>query len=153
MGRYDWLYELKPVPIKEKLLDELARHLAEELAAWPPVVHAFRDASEARRYHDLAKGRFRPDGRFFAYACHLVRLELEGEFDQIAYESRSERWREVVPDSAGYDALRFTVEWLLHALLEVKEVLETRLTRRDLAAVTRRIESRLTAPTASAGDL
>ena len=143
MGRYDWLYELKPVPIKEKLLDELAAHLAGELRAWPPEVQAFRNENEARRYHRLVMADFRPDAHLLTYACHLVRLELEGRFDQLEAESRSDRWHAVVSGPAGQEALRFTVEWLLHALLEVKEVLETRLKRQDLIEVLGRIERRL----------
>ncbi|RMG20634.1 MAG: hypothetical protein D6729_02450 [Deltaproteobacteria bacterium] len=143
MGRYDWLYELKPVPIKARLLEEVERHLARALSDWPPEVVAFRDEGERARYQRIAESPFRPDPPFFSYVFHLVKLELEGQLEAIDHEMRNERWRDHVAPGVGHEALLFAVQWLLHALLDLKEVVQTRLTRADLRVVLDGLERRL----------
>ncbi len=140
MGRYDWLYELKPVPLKEKVIEEVARQLARDLRGWPPPVEEWLSENDRLRFEALYKEPRRPDDSVLRYAFRLVRLELEREYEAIDYEMRNEKWREHGSQESDRECVLLLMRWLTDALLAVKELSGQRLTRGDLVDVTGRIE-------------
>ncbi len=141
MGRYDWLYELKPVPLKDKVMDEVARHVARDLRGWPPPVEEWLSEKERARFAPLYDDPVRPDDSLLRYACRIVRLELNREYEAIDYEMRNERWREHGSSERDGESMQLLVRWLVDVLLAVREHSGQRLTRRDLMEIVDRIES------------
>ena len=147
MGRYDWLYELRPVAIKEKLLGALGDHLARDLEAWPPPVEDWLSETDRARFAPLYEAPVQPSPGGFRYACHLVRLELRREYEAIDYEMRNDGWAEWFEDRRDLEKVHLLTRWLLDALLSVKEASGQNLTRGDLETVVDDLERRL-APSA-----
>ncbi len=147
MGRYDWLYELRPVTIKAKLLQALGDHLAQDLAGWPPPVEDWLSERDRQRFAPLYEAPVRPSPGAVRYACHLVRLELRREYEAIDFEVRNDGWTEWFEDRRELEKVHLLTRWLLDALLAVKEASGQNLTRGDLEAVVDDLERRL-APSA-----
>lgn len=146
MGRYDWMYELRPVPLKEKVVEEVARHVARDLRSWPPPVEEWLSEPDRARFAPLYEEPARPGDPLLRYAFRMVRMELEREYEAIDFEMRNESWRRHGPTERDRDSMLLLVRWLTDVLLAVREHSGQRLTRADLVEVVRRIE-RLVAPT------
>lgn len=146
MGRYDWLYELKPVPIREKVIEEIARHVAGELRGWPPPVEEWLSEAERARFAPLYEEPSRPGDPLLRYAFRMVRLELEREYEAIDFEMRNERWREHGATERDRDSMHLLVRWLTDVMLAVRERSEQRLSRGDLVEVVERIEREVAPP-------
>ena len=144
MGRWDHLYELKPVPLAEHFVAEAAKLLARDLAGWPPQVEAWASpADEARFGPLLSPGAPRPDDRIFAEAFRLARLELMREVEQIDEYMRNERWRQVAAPGRGFDALLFLSRYLTEQMLAIAEATEGRIKRAMLVDLLLRAERAL----------
>jgi len=143
MGRHDWLYELRPVPIREKVVEELGRHLAGELATWPPPVEDWLSETERARFAPLYADPKRPASWVYRYAFHLVRLELAREYEAIDWEMRNEAWRAHVGTAGEMEAVHLLVRWLMDVLLAVKERTGQGLSREDLGKVVDEVERRV----------
>lgn len=145
-SRWDFLYDRKPVPLAEHLVEELARLLAQELAAWPPAVHGFATPKDRARFARLLEpGAPRPDAKVFAGAFRLARLDLEREWAQVDEIMRNERWREWAAPGDGYDALILLSRWLVEQALSIAEATEGRIKRPQLVDCLERAERRLAA--------
>lgn len=144
MGRYDWLYELRPIPLKDKVVEEVARHVARDLAGWPPPVEEWLSEADRARFAPLYEEPVRPPDAALRYAFHLVRLELEHEFEAIDFEMRNARWRAHVKSHRDLEGVHLLVRWLVDVLLAVKERSGQGLLRRDLLAIVDRIERETT---------
>lgn len=143
MGRYDWLYDLKPVPVKTRLLEMLAEHIAGELESWPPPVEDWLSEAERRRFEPLYLEPVRPEAGAIRYACHLVRLELRRSYEAIDHEMRNDEWRSWFEGRADLESVHLLVRWLLDVLLAVKEASGQNLSRSDLEGVVDGLEARL----------
>lgn len=143
MGQYDWMYELRPIAIKEKVIEELAKHLGDALDDWPPKVHDWTQPADEARFAPLYENPVRPPDAVFRYACQLVRWELEREYERIDYVMRNGLWQEHAKNPTEYDAMQLIVRWLLDTLLAVREHSGQNLSRADLVEVSHRIERRI----------
>jgi hypothetical protein len=141
MGRYDWLYELEPVSIKEKVIEEVARHIASDLEDWPPPVEAWLSAADQARFAPLYADPRRPDDALLRYAFRIVRLELAHEYEAIDFEMRNERWRAHGDGPQDHEALQLLVRWLTDVLLAVKERSGQGLSRADLGKIVDHVEA------------
>jgi hypothetical protein len=143
-SRWDYLYDLKPVPIQEHLIEELGRLLAEDLAQWPLRIEQWSSPEEAARFARLlAPGSVRPDPKVYAEAFRLARLELTREFDSIDDYMRNERWRQFTPSGDGFDALILLWRYLNEAALAILEATRGRLKRAQMADCLLRAERRM----------
>ncbi len=143
-GRWDFLYELKPVPLTEHLVEELSKVVAEELERWPLALASFASAEDAARFAPLlAPGAPRPDRKVYEAAFLLARLELEREFERIDEFMRNERWRAYASPGASYDAMILLSRTLTELMLAVLEKTEGRVGRGQLVDGLRRAERRL----------
>jgi hypothetical protein len=141
-SRWDRLFDLKPVPIADHLVEELSRLLASELARWPLAVEEWTNPAEEARFRPVLAGP-RPDARAFEAAFLLARLELQREIERIDDFMRNERWRAFVPPGAGYLSMLFLSRWLVEQLLAIAERTEGRLKRPQLVDLLARCERRL----------
>jgi hypothetical protein len=145
-GRWDFLYEVKPVPLREHLVEELGRLVAEDLSRWPLAVESFAIPGEATRFAPLLEGGApRPGPAVFRAAFLLARLELERELEQIDDYMRNERWRPGVHPGAAYDAMILISRYLTEQMLSVLERTGGRVPRARLVECLRRAEQRLIA--------
>ena len=142
MGQYDWLYELRPIPIKQELLQQLAKQLAEELRAWPPALDEWARPEDAARYERAAAAPPPPQA-LLRYAFKIARLDLQREFEAIDAEMRNERWRAHAAPGPEYEQLQLLIQWLVHVLLMIQERVESALTRRDLVHALDLVEARV----------
>ena len=141
-SRWDHLFERKPVPLAEHVMDELARLIAAELERWPPEVSEWSSPAEEERFRPALEAA-RPDPRTFEAAFLLARLELTRELEQIDDFMRNEHWRAWVAPGTGFLAMLFLSRWLLEQVLAIAERTEGRLKRPQLAEVLTRCEKRL----------
>jgi hypothetical protein len=146
MGRWDYLYELKPVPAAEAFVEEAAKVIAKDLGVWPLQVSEWASAQDAARFGPLlAPDSPAPDQAVFAAAFRLARLELMREFEQIDDYMRNERWREVTPPGRGVELLLFLTRYLTEQMLSINEATEGRIKRPMLVDLLTRTERHLKA--------
>lgn len=146
MGRWDYLYELKPVPVAEAFVEEAAKVIAKDLEAWPLQVSEWATPQDAARFGPLlAPDSARPDAATFAEAFKLARLELMREFEQIDDYMRNERWRRALPPARGVDLLLFLSRYLTEQMLSINEATEGRVKRPMLIDLLTRTERHLKA--------
>lgn len=133
-SRWDYLYDLKAVPLEEHLLKEAARGLAERLLAWPPEILEWSSAADRLRFEPLlAPGTPRPSALVFREAFRLARWELERDYEAIDSYMRCEAWASSLPKS-GYDALVFLYKYLTEEMLAIGDATEGRIGRKALSA-------------------
>jgi hypothetical protein len=143
-GRWDFLYELEPVPLPEHLVEELAKVIASELSRWPLAVDSIATPEDAARFAPLlAPDAPRPGAEVYEAAFFLARLELEREFERIDEFMRNERWRAFAAPGASYDAMILLSRYLTEQMLTVLEKTEGRVSRARLVDCLRRAERRL----------
>lgn len=143
-GRWDFLYELEPVPLTEHLVEELAKVLASELSRWPLAVDSFATPADAARFAPLlAPDAPRPAAEVYEAAFFLAQLELERELERIDEFMRNERWRAFASPGAAYDAMILLSRYLTEQMLTVLEKTEGRVSRARLVDCLQRAERRL----------
>lgn len=145
-SRWDHLFDLKPVPLVEHVLDEVSKLVAKDLSGWPLQVEEFHSAADAERFRPLLEPAApRPDDKVFTIALRLARLELLREYEQIDAFMRNERWREFTPPGYGYDAMIFISRFLVEQMLALGEATQGRIKRPQLVECLLRAEHRLKA--------
>ena len=141
MGRWDYLYELKPVPVSEAFVEEAAKVIAKDLEVWPLQVSEWSTPQDAARFGPLlAPDSKPPDSATFTEAFKLARLELMREFEQIDDYMRNERWRAITPAGRGVELLLFLTRYLTEQMLSINEATEGRIKRPMLVDLLTRTE-------------
>ena len=144
MGRWDYLYDLKPQAAIEVLLGEAAKALAEDLGQWPPPLEGVEASKDGIELLGILQGP-RPHRLVYTAALHLTRLDLRREYEDI------ERWEE-----EGYKSAQLTVEekqaavflwrYVAERIFDLSEAVRTSISRPQLVSLVDRIEKRLVAP-------
>lgn len=129
-GRWDHLFEAKPVPLVEHLLQEVSKLLAKDLARWPPPVQEVDAGSATQRL--LAEPGPRPAPRVYREAFRLARWDVAREFDAYDDFMRNERWREAGLAPSERPAMLFLSQWLVEQMLGLAEATEGRVKRSQL---------------------
>lgn len=131
-ARWDYLFDLRPVPLAAHLVTEVARLIADRLRAWPPPIEGWESARDRMRFEKLvAPGASRPDEAIFREAFRLARWEIANDFEAVDDYMRNERWRARIPPG-GLDALVFISRYLTEELFALGEATEGRIRRRQL---------------------
>jgi hypothetical protein len=144
-SRWDYIQDLKPVPIAEHLIEELAKVLSNDLMQWPLQVEAWSTPADQQRFSHLVEpGSPRPDDKVFEQAFKLARWELENDFLAIDEYMRNQRWREHVTPT-DYDALIFLSRYMTEQMIGVAEATHNRIKRPQLIDCLNRIERKLQA--------
>jgi len=143
-SRWDFLYDVKPVPIADHLVEEIAKLVAKDLESWPLTVQAWASEADAQRFRRILEpGAPRPDAKIYEAAFMLARLELEREYERIDEFMRNEGWRAYTPPGDGYDAMVLLSRYLLEQMLAVAEMTNGRLKRPVLVTCLEKAERRL----------
>jgi hypothetical protein len=145
-SRWDYIQDLKPIPIADHLIEELSKLFAKDLSGWPLEVHGWASPAEEQRYRHLFEpGAKRPDDKVFVEAFRLARWELEHDIFAVDDYMRNERWRERVAP-ADYDALVFLMQYVTEELVAVAEATGNRIKRAQLVECLDRIERKMLSP-------
>lgn len=145
-SRWDHLFDLKPIPLVDHLLDEVARLLAKDLQAWPPPVQDL-DAATLGEFAPLfTEATRRPDPAVYTEALRLARWDLAREFDAFDDYVRNKRYLErgLSPDDRV--PLLFLTRWLTEQMLGLGEATQGRIKRPLMRTCLDRLEAQLGAP-------
>jgi len=143
MSRWDHLYDAKPRPIGDYLLDELAKNLEQEVRNFPPDVAFGEDpAAEARYAPLLASGR-RPSDVAVQTAIWLARSDLLHEFEAVDRFMRNGGLDQRLGSEEDRELCRFLWQFFVEECLAFSEACDSRFKRADLAEALARLERRL----------
>lgn len=143
-SRWDFIYDLKPIELKQHFINEASKLLAKDLERWPLQIEAWESpAAEARFRHLVEPDARRPDDRVYAAAFRLAKWEMEREFEAIDEFMRNERWREYGADEYGRDAMLLITRYLVEQLLAIIEATEGRIKRPMLVELLEKMEKEL----------
>ena len=132
-SRWDWLYDVRSVPLTDYVLDEVAKKLRDRLADWPVQVLEWNSEGDRIRFSPLvAPDSAPPDFYTFREAFRLASWELSREYEAIDSYMRREEWKNAGIGPDGYDLLVFLDRYLTEEMLAVLDVTEGRIGRRDL---------------------
>ena len=131
--RWDWLEGVRAKAAGDALADEVGKQLASEILACPPRVRFSDEIQQAQFAELFAVGAPSPSKDAIALSFRLARLEIEREFDAVAFEIRNHAFEQV---GNSYDALaaRFLHRWLSEWLFELNDHLVTKLSRAQMSA-------------------
>ena len=142
-SRWDHLFDLKPVPLMEQLLEEVARLLAKDLEQWPPPVQEL-DLDVGGQFAPLLTGEVpRPGRAVYDEALKLARWELAREFDAYDEYMRNKRYLERGLAPTDRTTLLFLSRWLVEMLLGLGESTQGRVNRSRMQQCLDRLENKL----------
>lgn len=141
-----WLeQEHKPKPIREHLLDEVAKLMAGELEAWPLPLGEL-DPETMRSFGPAVHADApRPPRAAYEEAFKLTRWELSRELEACDEYFRNRRWEErgLPPDARA--TLLFLSRWLVEQMLSLGEATGGKINRTGMRQCLERIERRFRA--------
>jgi hypothetical protein len=140
-SKWDLVLGTRPVPIIEHLMTEVARLFAKDLAAWPPAIEAFDDATGAKVRELLEAHPNRPDPRVYREAFELARLDLSREFEALDDYWRNQRWLAAGLEAREKGMLQFLSRFMTEQLLALGEATEGRIDRQRMLDVLDRTRS------------
>lgn len=141
-SRWDAILELKPVPIREHLLDALSTLLAKDLEHWPPPLED-PSADTAALLQETPQ---RPAARLFREAFALARFEVEHAADAFDDYVRNRRWREAGLADRHKPVLLFVSRLLVEQLDVLSQATDGRINQQARLEVLARTERRLFSP-------
>jgi hypothetical protein len=142
-SRWDHLFDLKPVPLMDQLLEEVARLLAKDLEKWPPPVQEL-DLDVGGQFTPLLTGEVpRPGPAVYDEALKLSRWELAREFEAYDEYMRNKRYLERGLAPTDRTTLLFLSRWLVEMLLGLGEATQGRVNRSRMQQCLDRLESKL----------
>jgi hypothetical protein len=142
-SRWDYLFETKPVPLMDHLLEEVAKLLAKDLQRWPPPVQEL-DLEVGSQFAPLfTEPSPRPARAVYDEALRLSRWELAREHEAYDDYMRNKRYLEHGLAPTDRLALLFLNRWLVDQLLGLGEATEGRINRRLMQQCLDRLEARL----------
>ena len=143
MGRWDYLVERKPQPLKEYVLDQVAERLARELTAWPPAIDEWLDDPLRERFRAAIERPSAPGLDTLRVGCEMARRELLREYELIDAFWRSGSQRQLLPDELEETTAHFVTRFLVDAALGFQELAQDKFNRRELVLLVEKVEERL----------
>ncbi len=141
-SRWDYLFETKPVPMMDHLLEEVAKLLAKDLRQWPPPVQEV-DLDVGGTFAPLfTEPTPRPAEAVYDEALRLSRWELEREHEAYDDYMRNKRYLERGLAPTDRLALLLLNRWLVDQMLGLGEATEGRVNRRLMLKCLERLEAR-----------
>ncbi|HSP79288.1 MAG TPA: hypothetical protein VLQ93_12205 [Myxococcaceae bacterium] len=142
-SRWDYLFETRPVPLIDHLLEEVAKLLAKDLSLWPPPVQEV-DLEIGRQFAPIFTGEVpRPSRALYDEALRLSRWELARELDAYDDYMRNKRYLERGLAPTDRTTLLFLNRWLVDQMLGLGEATEGRVNRKLMQQCLDRLEARL----------
>ncbi len=131
-SRWERLFDQKPVPLLDALVEEVAKLLSRDLLVWPLPVESLDAVTGGGVAPFLAADSVRPGDAVFQEAFRLARWELEREVDAVDAYLRSRRYLELGVGPHERAALLFVTRWLIEQLLDLAETTRSRVRRPEL---------------------
>jgi hypothetical protein len=142
MSRWDHLYDLKPQPIRDYLLDQLAKELERVIREFPPAVDHWEDPAAEARFAPLLAGGKRPSDLAVSTALWLARSDLLRDFEAVDQFMRN-GGLEGLGSHEDRELCHFLWRFLVDECLAFAEATQSRFKHADLADVLSRLERRL----------
>ena len=141
---YEWLYERQRQPLKEYVLDEVSKRLAQTAQEFPPAIEEWeRDAQRQRFEPLLARARGRPREEVLRCALKLYRWELRRDHDAIDHYMRGGHHAALGLSSDELETAIFLWQNWYEQTLAFKEYVQEKFLWSELAALAERLEARL----------
>ncbi len=142
-SRWDYLFEAKPIPMMDHLLEEVAKLLAKDLSKWPPPVQEI-DLDVGGTFAPLfLEATPRPSQGVYDEALRLSRWELARELDAYDDYMRNKRYLERGLAPTDRLALLFLNRWLVEQMLGLGEATEGRVKRPMMSQILDKLEARM----------
>ncbi|MHB8417571.1 MAG: hypothetical protein ACYDCL_05820 [Myxococcales bacterium] len=142
-SRWDHLYEAKPRPIGDFLLDELAAELERDIRAFPPPISEWQDEAERARFERASAAGRRPSEQAVRTAIWLTQADLRRELEVVDQFMRGGGLDERLGSEVDRDLCRFLWRFLEDKVLAFAEATQSRFSRAELAEALARLEKRL----------
>src|SRR5215218_3121752 len=143
-SRWDHLFEARPVPIVEHLLEEVARLLVRRVAQWPPPVQEVDALIATPELAALLAGEHpRPGPAVYRESLGLARLELQRELEAYDDYVRNKRYLERGLAPTDRPALLFLDRWLVEQMLALGEATQGRIKRPQMVRCLELVERKL----------
>ncbi|MET0403406.1 MAG: hypothetical protein ABW123_13420 [Cystobacter sp.] len=141
-SRWDYLFDTKPVPMMDHLLEEVAKLLAKDLQQWPPPVLEL-DLDTGGQFAALfTEPPPRPAEAVYDEALRLSRWELERELEAYDDYMRNKRYLEHGLAPTDRLPLLLLNRWVVDQMLGLGEATEGRVNRRLMLRCLERLEAR-----------
>lgn len=142
-SRWDYLFEARPIPMMDHLLEEVAKLLAKDLERWPPPVQEL-DLDAGGQFAPLfTEPTPKPGPPVYTEALRLARWDLTREFDAYDDYMRNNRYLERGLAPTDRLAMLFLSRWVVEQMLGLGESTEGRVTRKLMMQCLDRLEARL----------
>ncbi|QSQ13656.1 hypothetical protein [Myxococcus landrumensis] len=142
-SRWDHLFDLKPIPLLDHFVEEVAKLLTKDLRQWPPPVSEL-DLDTGGAFAALfTEPSARPAPAVYTEAFRLTRWELGHETDAYDDYMRNKRYLEHGLAPADRTSLLFLSRWLTEQMLGLGEATEGRVKRKNMREILDRMESKL----------
>lgn len=142
-SRWDHLFEQKPIPLIDHLVEEVARLLARDLGQWPPPIQEFDPSAGANFAELLAPEYPRPQAAAYQEALKLARWNLTHDLDAYDDYMRNHRWAERGLPPTARTELLFLSRWLEEQMHGLSEATEGRVKRKQMLEILDRVERKL----------
>lgn len=142
--RYEPLLDARPVPVREALIDLIAKELAEMCETFPPPegIVEWQDEHLRRRLEGRLAELPKIDGAMADLVSKLIALDLAHEIEAIDHLFRNEGFRDACPSEAHLDAVKLCWRAGLEVLYQRKDELPDHLRRADLIEIAERFPLR-----------
>lgn len=142
-SRWDYLFEAKPIPMMDHLLEEVAKLLAKDLDRWPPPVQEIDLETGGPFASYFTEPTPKPSWKVYLEALRLARWDLAREFDAYDDYMRNNRYLERGLAPTDRTPLLFLSRWIVEQMLGLGEATEGRVTRKLMQQCLDRLESRM----------
>jgi hypothetical protein len=142
-GRWDFLADSRPQPLKEFVLDQVADSLAAELRDFPPRSLDWESPAELARFREVLDRPAPPELETFRVALGLSRLELLREIETVDRFWKSPLARELLPTPIEELTALFLIRWVTESALSFQEFAQGKFKRRELVSLVERLEERM----------
>lgn len=135
-SRWEHVLDLKPVPLVDHLVDEVAKLFAAELSRWPLEVSDLSLGPESRAWAQfLLPDAPKPSVLEWKEAFRLARWDLSRELEAYDQYMRNAQWTEVGLPQEARALLLFLSRYVLEQLLALGEATNGRIDRQKKLAV------------------
>jgi len=143
--RWELLLDQKPRPIREHLLDEVAKLMADELEQWPLPLGQI-DPAPMKAFASLMEPDVpRPPRAAYEEAFRLTRWELARELEACDEYFRNRRWEDRGLPREARTALLFLSRWMVEQMLSLGEATGGKINRSSMRQCLDRIDRRFRA--------
>jgi hypothetical protein len=141
---YEWLYEREAQPLKEFVLDEVAKVLAKAVEEFPPPIESWEREDLRVRFEPLLTTfAGRPPLSVVREALKLYRLELARDVEGIDEYMRNDRWLQAGLSEQERELAVFLWQFWTEQTLAFKDYAGSKFRWSELTGLADRMNERL----------